>query len=53
LLGGVYVQGGDDGRPLFVPAPPLTDDDVQRIVETTARRVIRLFPALRDRRRGS
>jgi len=27
---------------LFVPAPPLTDDDVLAIVETTAQRVIRL-----------
>jgi hypothetical protein len=28
--------------PRFVPAPRLTDEDVQRIVETTARRVVRL-----------
>ncbi len=37
---GVYVDG-EDG-PEFVPAPPVSDDDVQQIVETTARRVIRL-----------
>ena len=41
MLDGVYVLG-DDGLPTFVPAPPLTDDDVRQIVETTARRVIRL-----------
>ena len=39
-LDGVYV-GGDEG-PEFVPAPPLTDDDVQQIVQTSARRIIRL-----------
>ena len=41
MLDGVYVLG-DDGTPTFVPAPPLTDDDVRQIVETTAKRVIRL-----------
>jgi len=41
LLDGVYVRG-DDGLPFFVPAPPLTDDDVRTIVETTAKRVVRL-----------
>ena len=41
MLDGVYVPDGE-GQPQFVPAPRLTDDDVQRIVETTARRVIRL-----------
>jgi hypothetical protein len=30
---GVYVTG-EDGRPSFVRAPQLTDDDVQQIVET-------------------
>src|SRR3989304_5111938 len=38
----VYVTG-DDGKPVFVPAPKLTDDDVQAIVETTAKRVVRLL----------
>lgn len=42
VLDGVYVYG-DDGRPVFVHAPTMTDDDVRRIVETTARRVIRLL----------
>jgi hypothetical protein len=40
MLDGVYVDG-DEG-PRFVPAPPLTDDDVQQIVQTSARRIIRL-----------
>tara|TARA_B100000809_G_C14950487_1_gene463688 strand:+ start:621 stop:827 length:207 start_codon:yes stop_codon:yes gene_type:complete len=35
---GVYVTG-EDGRPSFVRAPQLTDDDVQQIVETTAKPV--------------
>jgi hypothetical protein len=30
MLDGVYI-GGDEG-PQFVPAPPLTDDDVQQIL---------------------
>ena len=38
---GVYVRD-EDGTPFFVPAPPLTDDDVRTIVETTAQRVVRL-----------
>jgi hypothetical protein len=57
MLDGVYVDGDDDdggdgsddgsdggeeSPPRFVPAPRLTDDDVQRIVQTTARRVVRL-----------
>jgi len=41
LLDGVYVDGGEG--PAFVPAPPLSDEDVQQIVETTARRVVRLL----------
>ena len=39
---GVYITGAD-GTPTFVRAPQLTDDDVQRIVETTAKRVVRLL----------
>ena len=39
-LGGVYVDGED--APVFVPAPPLSDQAVQQIVETSARRIIRL-----------
>ncbi len=41
-LDGVYVQGDDD-TPTFLPTPELADDDVRQIVETTARRVIRLL----------
>ena len=40
-LDGVYVRDAD-GSPSFVPAPRLTDEDVRRIVETTAKRVLRL-----------
>ncbi len=40
FLDGVYVDG-DEG-PEFIAAPKLGDDDVQQIVETTARRLIRL-----------
>jgi hypothetical protein len=40
MLDGVYVDGAKG--PQFVPAPPLTDDDVQQIVQTSARRIIRL-----------
>ena len=39
---GVYVTG-HDGTPRFVRTPQLTDDDVQQIVETTAKRVVRLL----------
>ena len=41
LLDGVYVDG-EDG-PQFVAAPPVSDDDVQQIVETTAQRLVRLL----------
>ena len=41
MMDGVYVRA-EDGTPFFVPAPPLTDDDVRAIVETTAQRVVRL-----------
>ncbi len=43
---GVYVIG-EDGTPRFVRAPQVSDDDVQRIVETPAKRVVR-----RVQRRG-
>ncbi len=39
---GVYVPGAD-GTPTFVRAPRLTDDDVQQVVETTAKRVVCLL----------
>ena len=37
---GVYVDGEE--APVFVAAPPLSDQAVQQIVETSARRIIRL-----------
>ena len=40
MLDGVYVDGED--APVFVPAPPLSDQAVQQIVETSARRIMRL-----------
>ncbi len=39
MLDGVYVDGED--APVSVPAPPLSDQAVQQIVETSARRIIR------------
>ena len=40
MLDGVYVDG--DEAPVFAAAPPLSDQAVQQIVETSARRIIRL-----------
>ena len=40
MLDGVYVDG--DEAPVFVSAPPLSDQAVRQIVETSARRIIRL-----------
>jgi hypothetical protein len=40
-LDGVYLDVDDE--PKFHLAPPLTDEDVRSIVETTAHRVIRLL----------
>ena len=40
---GVYVPAADGGTPVFVAAPPLADEDVQEIVETAARRIVRLL----------
>ena len=40
MLDGVYVDGED--APVSVPAPPLSDQAVQQIVETSSRRIIRL-----------
>ncbi len=42
-LDGVYTYCERDGKPVFVPAPELEDEDVQEIVETAAHRVIRLL----------
>ena len=51
VLDGVYIAGAD-GSPRFLPAPRLTDADVRKIVETTARRVIRLLQRLCFSSRG-
>ncbi len=40
MLDGVYVDGEE--APVFVAAPPLSDQAVRQIVETSARRIIRL-----------
>ena len=40
MLDGVCVDGEE--APVFVPAPPLSDQAVQQIVETSARRIMRL-----------
>ncbi len=40
MLDGVYADG--DEAPVFVAAPPLSDQAVRQIVETSARRIIRL-----------
>ena len=40
MLDGVYIA--EEQGPEFVPAPPMGDDDVQQIVQTAARRIIRL-----------
>ena len=43
MLDGVYVSAEYGDAPVFVPAPPLTDEDVQQIVETAAGRIVRLL----------
>ena len=43
VLDGVYACGEAGAAPVFVPAPPLRDADVQRIVETAAHRLVRLL----------
>ena len=42
-LDGVYATDEGKATPVFVPAPTLEDEDVKRIVETTAQRVIGLL----------
>ena len=44
MLDGVYACREEGVAPVFVPAPPLRDDDVQRIGETAAHRLVRLLP---------
>ena len=51
LLDGVYVSG--DEAPVFVAAPLLSDPEVRQIVETSARRIIRLCYPTRPARRHS
>ena len=41
MLDGVYVEG--DETLVFLPASPLSDPDVQQMVQTSARRIIRLY----------
>ena len=43
MLDGVYVISEEGAAPEFVPAPPLRDADVQRIVEIAAHRLVRLL----------
>ncbi len=43
LFDGVYVPTADGAAPVFIPAPPLEDADVQEIVETAAERIVRLL----------
>ena len=40
---GVYVGSEEGVAPVFVPAPPLGDADVQRLVEIAAHRLVRLL----------
>ena len=43
MLDGVYACREEGAAPVFVPAPPWRDDDVQRIVERAAHRLVRLL----------
>ena len=43
MLDGVYASDKKGAAPVFVPASPLRDTDVQRIVETAAHRLLRLL----------
>jgi hypothetical protein len=40
MLDGIYID--EEQGPVFVPAPLMGDDDVRQIVQTAARRIIRL-----------
>ena len=42
MLHGVCATSNDGDAPVAVPAPALTDADVQLIVETAANRIVRL-----------
>ena len=43
FLDGVYVPAAEGGAPVFVAAPPLADEDVQKLVETASQRIVRLL----------
>ncbi|MBC8254802.1 MAG: transposase [Ardenticatenia bacterium] len=43
MLDGVYACREEGTAPVFVPAPPLGDADVQRVVEMAAHRLVRLL----------
>ena len=43
MLDGVYATADDGDAPVFVPAPAMSDEDVQQIVETAASRIVRLL----------
>ena len=43
MLDGVYACNKAGAAPVFVPAPPLSDADVQRIIATAAHRLVRLL----------
>ena len=43
MLDGVYASDKKGAAPVFVPAPPLRDTDIQRMVETAAHRLLRLL----------
>ena len=42
-LDGAYVEQGGDQTPLFIETPRPSDDDIKRLTETVAERVIRLL----------
>ena len=43
MLDGVYVSAENADGPIFVPAPALGDEDVQQIIATAAKRMVRLL----------
>jgi hypothetical protein len=42
-LDGVYASGRDGGSPIFHPAPGLTQNDVEAIVERASKRILRFL----------
>ena len=43
FLDGVYVPAAEGGAPVFVAAPPIADEDVQKLVEPASQRIVRLL----------